>query len=83
MFIGIVLSPLFTFSAVDRTWTKTRIKDSTISPYFPDTDTESGKLSNYYTLVGRAVTDNILFGVDYTHIKFRAKTAAALVSMAD
>lgn len=37
----------------EATWTATGIKKTIVSPYFPDSDTETGKISNYVTAVGR------------------------------
>lgn len=37
----------------EATWTATGIDKTIISPYFPDSDTETGKIKHYATVVGR------------------------------
>lgn len=37
----------------ETTWTATGIRKTITSPYFPDSDTETAKISSYATVVGR------------------------------
>jgi outer membrane immunogenic protein len=56
----------------EATWTATGIRKTITSPYFPDTDTETAKISNYATVVGR-----VGYAFDRVLIYAKAGTPAA------
>ncbi|MER8848874.1 MULTISPECIES: outer membrane protein [Mesorhizobium] len=70
----------------EATWTATGIKKTIVSPYFPDSDTETGKISNYVTAVGRIgyAFDRVLIyataGYAGGKVKFTARDNDALVT---
>ena len=67
-------------------WTATRIRQTIVSPYFPDSDTEAAKIRNYLTLVGRAgyAVDRFMIyakgGYASGKVNFRARDDKSLVT---
>ena len=67
-------------------WTATRIRETIVSPYFPDSDTETAKIRNYITLVGRAgyAFDRFMIyakgGYASGKVNFRARDNESLVT---
>lgn len=70
----------------EATWTATGIRKTIVSPYFPDSDTETGKISNYVTAVGRIgyAFDRVLIyakaGYAGGKVGFKARDNDALVT---
>ena len=70
----------------EATWTATGIDKTITSPYFPDSDTETGKLKHYATVVGRVgyAFDRFLVyakgGYAGGEVGFRARDNDALVT---
>lgn len=70
----------------EATWTATSIRKTIVSPYFPDSDTETAKISNYATVVGRVgyAFDRVLIyakgGYAGGKVGFKARDNDALVS---
>ncbi len=70
----------------EATWTATGIDKTITSPYFPDSDTETGKLKHYATVVGRVgyAFDRFLVyakgGYAGGEVGFRARDNNALVT---
>ncbi|AZO55713.1 porin family protein [Mesorhizobium sp. M8A.F.Ca.ET.057.01.1.1] len=70
----------------EATWTATGTRKTITSPYFPDSDTETAKISNYATVVGRVgyAFDRVLIyakaGYAGGKVDFRARDNDALVT---
>jgi outer membrane immunogenic protein len=67
-------------------WTATGIRQTIVSPYFPESDTESAKVRNYMALVGRAgfAADRFMIyakgGYASGKVNFRARDSESLVT---
>ena len=70
----------------EATWTATAISKTIVSPYFPDSDTETGKIEHYATVVGKIgyAFDRVLIyakgGYAGGEVGFKARDNDALVT---
>ena len=70
----------------ETSWTLTGVKKTIVSPYFPDSDTETGKLDQYVTAVGRigyAFGRTLIYakaGYAGGNVDFKARDNDALVT---